>query len=46
MTIVTLYLNQVNLNTLGGGFPVLTGPGFVDTNNVAEIKSLVEAGTR
>ncbi len=45
-TIVTLYLNNVNLNTLGGGFPILTGPGFVDTDNIAEIKALVEAGTR
>lgn len=46
VTIVTLYLNNVNLNTLGGGFPVLTGPGFVDTDNIADIKALVEAGTR
>ncbi|MBT8208673.1 MAG: substrate-binding domain-containing protein, partial [Acidimicrobiia bacterium] len=46
VAIVTLYLNQVNLNTLGGGFPVLTGPGFVDADNVAGIKTLVEAGTR
>jgi simple sugar transport system substrate-binding protein len=46
VTIITLYLNQINLNTLGGGFPVLTGPGFVDTDNVADIKALVEAGTR
>ncbi len=46
VTIVTLYLNNVNLNTLGGGFPILTGPGFVDTGNIAEIKALVEAGTR
>ncbi len=46
VTIVTLYLNVVNLNTLGGGFPVLTGPGFVDTSNIEEIKALVAAGTR
>jgi simple sugar transport system substrate-binding protein len=46
VTIVTLYLNNVNLNTLGGGFPILTGPGFVDTDTIAEIKALVEAGTR
>ena len=46
LTIITLYLNQTNLNTVGGGFPVLTGPGFVDTDNVGEIKTLVEAGTR
>ncbi len=46
LTIVTLFLNVTNLNTVGGGNPVLTGPGFVTTDNVAEIKSLVEAGTR
>ncbi len=46
LTIVTLYLNQVNLNTVGGGTPVLTGPGFVDAGNVAQIKELVAAGTR
>ncbi len=45
-TIITLYLNNTNLNTLGGGFPILTGPGFVDTDNIAEIKALVAAGTR
>lgn len=46
LPIVFLWLNQTNLNTVGGGQPVLTGPGFVDTNNVAEVKALVEAGTR
>ncbi len=46
LTIVTLYLNQVNANTVGGGFPVLTGPGFVDGSNIEQIKALVAAGTR
>ncbi len=46
LTIVTLFLNVTNLNTVGGGNPVLTGPGFVDTANVAEIKALVGQGTR
>ena len=46
LTMVTLYLNVTNLNTVGGGFPVLTGPGFVDTANIAEIKTLVGQGTR
>ena len=46
LAIIFLYLNSTNLNTVGGGLPVLTGPGFVDTANVAEVKALVEAGTR
>lgn len=46
LAIIFLYLNATNLNTVGGGLPVLTGPGFVDTANVAEVKALVEAGTR
>lgn len=46
LAVVVLYLNITNLNTVGGGLPVLTGPGFVDTANVAEVKALVEAGTR
>lgn len=46
LTIVFLYLNATNLNTVGGGLPVLTGPGFVTTDNVAQVKRLVDAGTR
>ena len=46
LTIVFLYLNATNLNTVGGGLPVLTGPGFVTTDNVADVKRLVEEGTR
>ena len=46
LAIMFLYLNATNLNTVGGGLPVLTGPGFVDTANVADVKTLVEAGTR
>jgi len=46
LAIIFLYLNVTNQNTVGGGLPVLTGPGFVDTANVAEVKALVEAGTR
>ena len=46
LTIVFLYLNATNLNTVGGGLPVLTGPGFVTTDNVAAVKALVDAGTR
>ena len=46
LPIVMLFLYNTNLNTVGGGLPVLTGPGFVDTDNVADVQALVEAGTR
>jgi simple sugar transport system substrate-binding protein len=46
LPIILLYLFNTNLNTVGGGLPVLTGPGFVDTANVGNVKALVEAGTR
>jgi simple sugar transport system substrate-binding protein len=35
-----------NANTVGGGQPVLTGPGFVDKSNAAKVAKLAEAGTR
>jgi len=41
-----LYLNVTNLNTAGGGLPILTGPGFVTPENAAEVSALVDAGTR
>ncbi len=43
LPVVFLYLFQTNLNTVGGGLPVLTGPGFVDATNAAAVKEL--AGT-
>ncbi len=46
LPIVLLYLEVTNLNTAGGGLPILTGPGFVTTENVGAIKDLVDAGTR
>jgi simple sugar transport system substrate-binding protein len=46
LPVVLMYLQATNLNTAGGGLPILTGPGFVDTENVAEIKALVDQGTR
>ena len=46
LPILLLYLNATNLNTAGGGQPILTGPGFVDTGNAAEVKALVAEGTR
>ena len=44
--IVLMYLEATNSNTLGGGLPILTGPGFVTPENAAAVAALVEAGTR
>lgn len=41
-----LKLYSENLNTVGGGQPVLTGPGFVDESNAAQVIDLAEQGTR
>lgn len=46
LPVILLYLNVTNLNTAGGGLPILTGPGFVTTDNAAEVKALVAEGTR
>ncbi len=46
LAVVFLYLNLTNANTVGGGLPVYTGPGFVDASNVEAVKELVAAGTR
>jgi simple sugar transport system substrate-binding protein len=46
LPIVFLKLYKENLNTVGGGQPVLTGPGFVDKGNAGTVAKLAEAGTR
>jgi simple sugar transport system substrate-binding protein len=46
MSVVLLYLNVTNAHSLGGGLPMYTGPGFVDSSNVEEVIGLVAAGTR
>ncbi len=46
LPVVMLYLYNVNLNTVGGGQPVLTGPGFVTQENAADVMDLAEQGTR
>lgn len=46
LPVVFLYLNITNQNSVGGGLPVMTGPGFVTKDNVAAVRTLVEAGTR
>ncbi|MDH3752405.1 MAG: sugar ABC transporter substrate-binding protein [Acidimicrobiia bacterium] len=44
--VLLLYLNVTNQNTLGGGLPILTGPGFVTPENAGAVKALVTEGTR
>ncbi len=44
ITFLTLY--RENLNTVGGGLPVNTGPGFVTRDNAAKVAKLAESGTR
>jgi len=46
LPIVFLKLFKTNANTVGGGKPVLTGPGFVDKSNVATVEKLAGEGTR
>lgn len=46
LPVLMLVLNLENLNTIGGGLPILTGPGFVTTENAGTVAELVEAGTR
>ena len=46
LPIVFLKLFKQNANTVGGGLPVLTGPGFVDKSNAATVEKLAAAGTR
>ncbi len=46
LPIVFLHLYNTNANVVGGGLPVLTGPGFVDASNAADVKALADAGTR
>jgi simple sugar transport system substrate-binding protein len=46
LPIVMLNLYVTNANTVGGGKPVLTGPGFVTKENAAIVKDLTGKGTR
>jgi simple sugar transport system substrate-binding protein len=46
VSVLALYLNATNKNTLGGGLPINTGPGFVDKTNADAVTKLVAAGTR
>ena len=46
LPIVMLNLYVDNANTVGGGKPVLTGPGFVTKENAAQVIELAAKGTR
>lgn len=46
LPITFLYLYKNNLNTVGGGLPVNTGPGFVTKDNAEQVAKLAEGGTR
>jgi simple sugar transport system substrate-binding protein len=46
LPVVFLYLFNINSNTVGGGKPVLTGPGFVDKGNAGKVAALAKKGTR
>jgi simple sugar transport system substrate-binding protein len=46
LPVVFLKLFKTNANTVGGGQPVLTGPGFVDKSNASTVEKLSGEGTR
>ncbi|GAA3036819.1 sugar ABC transporter substrate-binding protein [Streptosporangium longisporum] len=46
LPITFLTLHRDNLNTVGGGLPVNTGPGFVTKENAEKVAQLAEKGTR
>ena len=46
LPVVFLTLFNENANTVGGGLPVLTGPGFVDKGNAETVEKLAQEGTR
>ncbi|MEU6586652.1 substrate-binding domain-containing protein [Nocardia sp. NPDC046763] len=46
LAVVMLQLYKTNLNTVGGGQSVETGPSFIDKSNVDAVAPLVEQGTR
>ena len=46
LAVQSLYLNLKNGNDIGGGQPVLTGPSFVDAENIDVILPFAEKNTR
>jgi len=46
LAVVMLTQYQSNLNVLGGGQPVLTGPNLITKENAASVETLAAGGTR
>ena len=46
LAVSSLYLNLKNGNDIGGGQPVLTGPSFVDKENIGKILPFAQNNTR
>ncbi|MBA2462127.1 MAG: substrate-binding domain-containing protein [Actinobacteria bacterium] len=46
LPVVFAVLYATNLNTVGNGAPVLTGPGIINKANAARVAALAKAGTR
>jgi len=46
LPVVFAVLYRTNLNTVGNGAPVLTGPGIINKANAAKIAALAAKGTR
>jgi simple sugar transport system substrate-binding protein len=46
LPVVFAYLYKSNLNTVGNGQPVLTGPGIINKANAAKVAALAKKGTR
>ncbi len=46
LQVLLLKLFKENANTIGGGLPVLTGPGFVTKENAAAVKELAAQGLK
>jgi simple sugar transport system substrate-binding protein len=46
LPVVFAVLYQTNLNTVGNGQPVLTGPGIINKANAARVATLAAKGTR
>jgi simple sugar transport system substrate-binding protein len=46
LPIVFLHLYKSNGNTVGGGMPVYSGPGYVTKDNAAQVEQFAKNGTR
>jgi simple sugar transport system substrate-binding protein len=46
LPVVFAMLYVTNLNTVGNGAPVLTGPGIINASNAAQVAKLATEGTR